>query len=283
MSFFSRLFGRNTPRPAAVPCRDVESVTLPLAVSAAHAVHCRERTPSQLGGCPLAMPDLLWPSRDGRPLAFLATIDLTQLQRVHPIEWLPPSGALLFFYDVAEQPWGFDPKDRDGWRVVYVEKPEGLGEIPFPSTLDAANQLPRQFLTFQSIRSYPSFGRDAISALHFNDAESGQYEELSLRAFGDRPRHQIAGHPTPIQGDDMEMESQLASNGIYLSDVEAWNHPRAQQLNAGASEWRLLFQIDSDEAADVMWGDVGTIYFWVRESDARARRFDNTWLILQCH
>ena len=283
MSLFSRLFGRNTPAPSAVPSRDVEAVTQPLAISAVHAVHCRERTPSQLGGSPIAMPDLSWPSRDGRPLAFLATIDLTQLQRAHPIEWLPSSGALLFFYDVAEQPWGFDPKDRDGWRVVYVEALEGLAEIPFPSTLDAANQLPRQFLSFQSIRSYPSFGRAAISALRFNDAESGQYEELTLRVFGDRPRHQIAGYPTPIQGDDMEMESQLASNGLYLGDTDGWKHPRAQELKSGASEWRLLFQIDSDEAADVMWGDVGTIYFWVREPDARAGRFDNAWLILQCH
>ena len=32
-----------------------------------------------------------------------------------------------------------------------------------------------------------------------------------------------------------------------------------------------------------MWGDFGMIYFWIRESDARAGRFDNAWLILQCH
>ena len=283
MSFLSRLFGRGTPAPSAPPSRDVEALTLPLALPAVHAVHCHERTPSQLGGSPIATPDLAWPSCDGRPLAFLATIDLTQLQRTHPIEWLPPSGALLFFYDVAEQPWGFDPKDRDGWRVIYIEQPQGRAEMPFPSTLDVANQLPRQFLAFQTIRSYPSFGRDAISALRFTDDESGQYEALTLRPFGDRPRHQITGYPTPIQGDEMETESQLASNGIYLGDPDAYKDPRVKALDAGAAEWRLLFQIDSDEAADVMWGDVGTIYFWVRESDARAGRFERSWLILQCH
>jgi uncharacterized protein YwqG len=246
-------------------------------------VHCRERTPSQLGGSPVAMPDVPWPSRNGRPLAFLASIDLTQLQRTHPIEWLPPSGALLFFYDVAEQPWGFDPKDRDGWRVVYVERPEGLAEMPFPDTLDVANQLPRQFLAFQIIRSYPCWDRQAVQSLHFNDTEREQYCDLRLRVFGDRPSHQLGGYPTPIQNDDMEMESQLAFNGIYLGDADAFNDPRARELEAGASEWRLLFQVDSDEAADVMWGDVGMIYFWIRESDARAKRFDRSWLILQCH
>ena len=35
--------------------------------------------------------------------------------------------------------------------------------------------------------------------------------------------------------------------------------------------------------ADVMWGDAGIIYFWIRESDARARRFDASWVILQCY
>ena len=81
----------------------------------------------------------------------------------------------------------------------------------------------------------------------------------------------------------MESESQFASNGIDLGDSGAGSTPRAMALRDGANEWRLLFQIDSDEAADMMWGDVGTIYFWIRESDARARRFEASWLILQCH
>ena len=282
MSFLSRLFGGGTPLPGPAS-RDVEALAEPLAAPAVHAVHCREQTPSHLGGSPLATPDLAWPSRDGRPLAFLARVDLTQLQRTQHVEWLPPTGALLFFYDMAEQPWGFDPRDRDGWQVIYVEKPEGLGELPFPSTLDVANRLPRQFIAFHSVRSYPTCERDAVAALRFSDAERDKYYDLQLRVFGDRPRHQLAGYPTPIQNDDMESESQLASNGIDLGDSGAGSTPRALALRDGSSEWRLLFQVDSDDAADMMWGDVGTIYFWIRESDARARRFDACWLILQCH
>jgi uncharacterized protein YwqG len=33
----------------------------------------------------------------------------------------------------------------------------------------------------------------------------------------------------------------------------------------------------------VMWGDGGVLYFWIREADARARRFDQAWVVLQCH
>lgn len=282
MGFLSRLFGRESPPPVPVG-RDVEALAKPLAAPAAHAVHCPEHTSSHLGGSPLATPELVWPSRDGRPLAFLAKVDLAQLQCALPVDWLPSTGALLFFYDLAEQPWGFDPQDRDGWQVVYVEQPDGLAEMPFPSKLDEANRLPRQFLAFHAIRSYPSYERDAVAALQLSPAELELYDDLQLRAFGDRPRHQLAGYPTPIQNDDMESESQFASHGIDLGESGAASTPRAMALREGSSEWRLLFQVDSDDAVDMMWGDVGTIYFWIRESDARARRFDGCWLILQCH
>jgi uncharacterized protein YwqG len=40
--------------------------------------------------------------------------------------------------------------------------------------------------------------------------------------------------------------------------------------------------MDTDDDLNVMWGDAGMIYFWVRWDDARKRKFDNTWVILQC-
>lgn len=33
---------------------------------------------------------------------------------------------------------------------------------------------------------------------------------------------------------------------------------------------------------NMMWGDVGRIYFWIREQDLKNFDFDKTWLILQC-
>jgi uncharacterized protein YwqG len=65
-------------------------------------------------------------------------------------------------------------------------------------------------------------------------------------------------------------------------DPAGYEGPRARALQAGARDWRLLLQLDTDEDLGVMWGDAGTIYFWIREADAAACRFDQSWVILQC-
>ena len=52
-----------------------------------------------------------------------------------------------------------------------------------------------------------------------------------------------------------------------------------EQRRAAASSPRSL---DSDEALGFMWGDLGMLYFWIREQDARRRAFDKTWFAVQC-
>lgn len=66
----------------------------------------------------------------------------------------------------------------------------------------------------------------------------------------------------------MQLECQLASNGIYVGDSSGYNHPKRRALENGATDWQLLFQIDSDEKGlGTMWGDVGRVYFWIRQQD----------------
>jgi len=80
----------------------------------------------------------------------------------------------------------------------------------------------------------------------------------------------------------MQLEAQLVSNGLYCGDASGYNNPRAKALAAGATDWVLLLQLDSDDAAKIMWGDAGMLYFWIRRDDLAARRFDRTWFTLQC-
>ncbi len=60
----------------------------------------------------------------------------------------------------------------------------------------------------------------------------------------------------------MKLECQLASNGLYCGDGDAYGSPQGRALADGAEDWRLLLQIDSDEdGPGWMWGDLGRIYF----------------------
>jgi uncharacterized protein YwqG len=98
----------------------------------------------------------------------------------------------------------------------------------------------------------------------------------------DAPNHQLLGWPDQIQG-DMRLECQLVTNGLYCGDSSGYEDPRAEELEPGAVDWRLLFQLGSDEEGlGVMWGDVGRLYYWIREQDLVAQRFDTAWTILQC-
>lgn len=81
----------------------------------------------------------------------------------------------------------------------------------------------------------------------------------------------------------MQVECQLASNGVYCGDGNYLKRPEAQSLIPGADSWRLLLQIDSHEdETGMMWGDVGRLYFWIKEDDLALRKWGATWMVLQC-
>lgn len=275
MGILKRLFGPKEPAP---PPRDVMPLAAPLAKPAVHVVKTTGETGSYLGGTPPLPAGSPWPARDGDELTFLACLDLPSLQAAGPVPWLPASGRLLFFYDAEKQPWGFDPKDRGSWAVMLAS--EGASASGPPATAPALAGHP---VRFRRIDSYPSWERPEVSALNLTDAESEILIDASDAVFGKAPHHQVGGFPDPVQGDEMELECQLVSHGLYCGDSSGYLSSRASELRDGAKDWRLLLQVDTDDDLGVMWGDGGILYFWIREADARAGRFDQAWVVLQCH
>lgn len=276
---FSRLFGPEVTNP---PMRDVEALVSSLTSPAARLVKIEAPSQSHFGGTPNLPPGVAWPARKGVALDFLARLSLAELQRPCPLPWLPGAGALLFFYDLEEAPWGYDPKHRASWEILHVP------ELPAPVGASSAgpgereSRVPFASVGFLRIDSLPSVEREAIKALDFSEEESAAYCELADAPFCGQPKHQVGGFPAPVQGDQMELECQFASNGLYCGDCSGYKDNRAADLKAGATAWRLLFQFDTDNDLNVMWGDGGSIYFWVREQEARDGVFANAWLILQC-
>ena len=242
---------------------------------------------SRLGGLPDLPPDHTWPARHGRPLGFISQIRCDELLEPDPEGLLPRTGMFYFFYDLEEQPWGFDPKDRGGASVQYIPDAGTLIPANPPDGLDLDKcLLPPFHVVLTPFPSTPHIGSIAFEKLQLKEDECDRYFNLQSaidERFTDdkNPRHQLLGHACNIQG-DMQLECQLVTNGLYCGDATGYQSPERKELERGAAEWRLLLQIDSDDDLGVMWGDCGMIYFWIREAAMKAKQFDRAWTILQC-
>ncbi len=241
---------------------------------------------SRFGGAPDVPPGFVWPERGGRPLTFLAQLDLAEVRA----PGLPASGWLLFFYDAVEQPWGFDPMDAGGARVIHVDAARGaLARRPHPQVDPAGGPFECCRLRFTPAIDLPDAGDELLekARVPFDDARLDAYLEVSAALSGieavDARYHHLLGNPQLVQG-DMRGECQLVTSGVYVGKPEAFQGERTQELlRAAPAEWRLLLQIDTDEdGPGWMWGDCGRIYFWIRRADLAEGAFDKAWLVLQC-
>lgn len=124
---------------------------------------------------------------------------------------------------------------------------------------------------------------DDLPDLVYDTPEYNSYRALQEELVGSSgsTHHRLLGHPQVVQN-PMELECQLVTNGIYCGSSEGYEGDERKSLESGAADWRLLLQIDSDDAPGWMWGDVGRIYFWIKQQDLALRRFDDVWLIFQC-
>jgi uncharacterized protein YwqG len=236
---------------------------------------------SRIGGAPDLPADFEWPSFGGKPLLFLAQLDLAEVRRTHASPLLPEGGTLWFFYS-DDQPWGFDPKDAGGHRVVY--RPPGTPLTPSAPAAGppSATPFPACRLTFVAYDDLPELDTHPLPGAAELEQEAYIEAREYLASGGGSSSHKLLGHANVVQH-TMELECELVANGLYCGDASGYADPRAKALEASSREWRLLLQLDSDDTADMMWGDLGRVYFWIREADLRDGRFEKTWLVLQCH
>jgi uncharacterized protein DUF1963 len=241
---------------------------------------------SRFGGLPWLGESGPWPSADdGRLLTFLGQVSLPELPRIPGRELLPASGCLFFFYDLDRQPWGQGRAEKSQWRVVFLSRP---GALPVPAPTGAPTALALCRARFEPDVTAPAFRSIEIDPLDLTDTERDRYgdllEDVSSLADNGPTLHRVLGHPDAIQG-CMQRTVQFKSRDLALhKGVFSWyDHPRAQELIPGALDWRLLLQLDSDDLLGTMWGDGGRLFFWMHRDALAARRFEDTWLFLQCY
>jgi uncharacterized protein YwqG len=235
---------------------------------------------SKLGGAADLPDDVVWPMMGDVPLSFVAQFDLSAVQPFDVDKALPASGMLSFFFDANQEVYGSDPADRAGWKVNYSTADKArLKRRAFPDKLPKEAQFIPCAVTFSSEVTLPQRPNLLDKTLDWNDKERQAYSDL-MAAFPseeDRKKlhHRLLGHSDDLQ-DDMHLQAQLVSHG-FTDDQSA----EAKALLAGANDWRLLFQVDSDPNAHMQWGSTGLLYYWITKQDLQARNFDKVWAVLQ--
>jgi uncharacterized protein YwqG len=242
----------------------------------------------QLGGLPMLQEGPAWPEwRDHGPLAFVASIDCAALVSLDLDIALPRDGTLAFFYFDGDYDNGKsqvifeEPESLEGSRVLYVPVDANATIRSAPVGIKA---YPRVDLRVDKVVTYPNFehaslrdafrapGEDFRSFLNHPVNDAGFMEALGELEIG--PHHQVGGYAFPIQG-PVEYEVALATLGGKVARKDP-------SLSREERTWRLLAQIDSDDDARMMWGDVGMLYWMMRPSDLMTRSFDAALFTWQC-
>lgn len=244
------------------------------------------------GGMPHAPKDFKWPyfetdSVDDstgaikpRPLAFLAQFDCSKFAAYDKDGLLPHTGLLSFFYSIESNRWGDDPEDAGCARVYWFENANELIPTPFPVDLAENYRFPSLAITLTSTDSYPDY--ESLPEKY----DSDEYEEFfeALHTGENENITKLLGWADAIQS-RMEPECDLIGNGYHLGEGKIPQEVREEAEHASQEKWQLLLQLDTVESDDfeLMFGDGGRLYFWIRKEDLVNRRFDRVWLILQCY
>src|SRR5262245_2144150 len=236
----------------------------------------------RFGGLPFTPEDFKWPvTPAGRPMEFIGQINFAEVVAQLPSfpESLPSQGIFQFFYDLEELVWGFDPKHQNFWRFTWYPTLHGLRSVQL---MEGVTLLERgHAISFQEKITLPDICT-LLPALEsrsvYTDEEIDAYQDFSGQ---EKIEHQLLGHSCNIQGDP-RYDAQLASNGVYYGDSSFKDDPRTLELLRGVNDWQLLWQIDSNDDLNMMWGDCGMLYVMVKREALRARDLSAPWLVLQC-
>jgi uncharacterized protein YwqG/predicted DNA-binding protein (MmcQ/YjbR family) len=227
---------------------------------------------TKIGGRPDLPAQVEWPAyRDGKPLAFLAQLDLAEIAKVGtPIKGLPSKGLLSVF-----PAWGWmveddlDPKppedgswqEQEGWTVVLHTPPRSrLVRCKTPrgvNSFKAAAALPTPILSLPNHRVEPP-----LAALGWTKKLYERFDEMQSDFRSLQMGHWL--------GDS----DALASHHLLGGYAQFQQQFPEELLGTGRA---MFLQIGSDGKTEMEWSDGGELTFY---ADARALakgRFERIW------
>ncbi len=227
------------------------------------------RLGSRFGGYPYWQADINPPmDTDNTPMALLAQLNFAEVP-THPD--LPEKGILQFFIPKHDDYYGADLENIGAGQLVtqFWPNPDkslltdwqenlnyddltpinGTHRLSFKEKQDIAG-----IDTIECADSMQTNPFEVLEDVSLNEKEENLFYE-TITAEVAAQGHKLLGYP-------------------YFVGEE----PREN------SDYRLLLQIDTDIDGDndIMWGDNGIGYLFIRDEDLKARRFDRVWFWWDC-
>lgn len=218
-----------------------------------------------------------------RPLSFLAQINCKEVKEYDKDNVLPNSGMIYFFYDCRAMKWGFDPKDEGSAKVYYYDgEISELIRTDFPNDMEEEHKIPEVKIDFSNSFNVPYY--EEFSE-HYGYDGWDEYDEIkySLGYEDSEEKSKLLGYADIIQ-DDMLLECEKVTNGINCGGIPKIKPRKLKKMKSDSKKWQLLFQLSTVyvDGYELMFGDCGSIFFYIKAEDLEKRNFDNCWLILQC-
>ncbi|MFX1449889.1 MAG: YwqG family protein [Promethearchaeota archaeon] len=263
---------------------------------------------SKIGGSPDLPRDLDWPECNRLPLSFIAQFNLSELSTYNEDNTLPSSGMLYIFYDTIRVIiHDYDENYNEVSKIFYYNGDlSQLTRTPPPKQLVNirgdlwdAGIFRACAITFAKEKVLPESDSLYISDLGLNDNEKELYirligeisklynkKEDKMRRLPTYITHRLLGYSDGINGSYMEYDCQLRLEGISWKEIfkgafTKLDESQKLKIKKECINWRLLFQIDSDYKAQTEWGDVGRIYFWIRNEALKKKDFSLIYALYQ--
>ncbi len=231
---------------------------------------------SKIGGRPDVPAGFRWPRDEtGEYLSFICQLNGRELAAL-PVDPLPRDGMLYFFYS-ASKVW-----DEGGWLrpeavVFHAPDPRNLVRMEIPDELAERWRYDACTVTMKPEWTVPPGESSLVARMGIPFDPGGEvyskyaaFHERFQQMFGGQDvfSNRLLGHPDQMQN-DLQRQAAAFGNGMF-------------GLESDPVEWRLLLQIDSEEAkTGMMWGDCGKLYFMIRHEDLVNRVFDRCVPLLQ--
>jgi uncharacterized protein YwqG len=227
---------------------------------------------SKFGGFPYFPKSLQYPTDSkGQAMFLLAQINFSETPKLTPF---PETGILQFYISNDSDIYGAcfeSPAKQDDFRIMYfpeVTEVEHLlvtkfDFLPMPHILPIDKQSSLTFALKQApmpvvdYRFEPTILNidSKLKYEHYKEhAKVYEAHEKLFRSAG----HKLGGYPYFTQNDPRDYEP-------YKSQ-----------------EYMLLFQMDTDDDAGIMWGDCGVANFFITEQDLAGRDFSRVLYNWDC-